>query len=84
MAPLIITSIAFALLLLVQFCDVYTKQTRQLSSAVGVLCIGINLWFFALGWPMEYGALIIVTGGSILAVQAMLCYLGHDTVTPTR
>ncbi len=84
MAPLIITIIAFALLLLVQFCDVYTKQTRQLSSMLGVLCIGINLWFCAIGWPIKYGALIIVTGGSVLAVQAMLCYLGHDTITAKR
>ena len=84
MAPLMITIIASTLLLLVQFCDVYTKQTRELSSLMGVLCIGINLWFFAIGWPVKYGALIIVTGGSILAVQAMLCYLGYDTVTAKR
>ena len=83
-APLIITIIAFVLLLLVHFDDIFTKETRQLSSAMGVLCISINLWFFALGWPIDYGAWVIVFGGSILAVQAMLCYLGYDTVTAKR
>lgn len=83
-APLIITIIAFALLLLVQFEDVFTKETRQLSSAIGVLCISLNLGFFALGWPIDYGAWVIVFGGLILAVQAMLCYVGYDTVTAKR
>lgn len=84
LAPLIITIIAFALVLLVQFDEVFTKETRQLSSAMGILCISINLWFFALGWPIEYGASVIVSGGLILAVQAILCYVGYDTVTAKR